>query len=159
MRRDGVTFAVAGEEGHAPTFERADDEVRRWRTPTRRDLPALGVKARALHHLNYLIADPIHAVALYRDGLLVQVPRPEKFAIHKLIVADRRRDGAEGYKADKDREQAAFLIRTLAEDRPADLWDAFEDARARGPKWRARIDASLGRMPAARDILLGCAAG
>ena len=59
-----------------------------------RDLPALGVNAQALNYLNFLIAEPIHAAALYRSGVLVQVPRPERFAIHKLIVADRRRDGS-----------------------------------------------------------------
>lgn len=33
-------------------------------------LPALGVSAQALNYLNFLIADPIHAVALYRSGVL-----------------------------------------------------------------------------------------
>ena len=78
-----------------------------------RELPALGFKARALYHLNYLISDPIHAVALYREGILVQIPRREKMAIHKLIVADRRRDGSASFKAEKDRQQAAFIIATM----------------------------------------------
>ncbi|GAW35526.1 hypothetical protein RA2_02589 [Roseovarius sp. A-2] len=124
-----------------------------------RDLPALGVKARALHHLNYLISDPIHAVALYRDGILVQIPRPEKFAIHKLIVADRRRDGPGSFKADKDRQQAAFIIETMAEDRPSDLWDAYTDAMARGPGWRERIERTLERLPGTRELLMWCEAG
>jgi hypothetical protein len=55
-----------------------------------RDLPSLGVNAQSLHFLNYLIADPIRVPFMYRSGVLVQVPRPERFAIHKLIVADRR---------------------------------------------------------------------
>lgn len=130
-----------------PSFE-ADEGIR--------DLPALGVKARALHHLNYLISDPVHAVALYREGILVQIPRPEKFAIHKLIIADRRRDGPASFKAEKDRQQAAFIIRTMAEDRPSDIWDAYEDAQARGPKWRERIDRTLQLMPDTRDILMAC---
>jgi hypothetical protein len=124
-----------------------------------RDLPALGVKARALHHLNYLISDPIHAVALYRDGILVQIPRPEKMAIHKLIVADRRRDGSASFKAEKDRQQAAFIIATMADDRPSDIWDAYQDAIARGPRWRERIERTLARMPDTRAILLACDAG
>jgi len=118
-----------------------------------RDLPALGVKARALHHLNYLVSDPVHAVALYRDGILVQIPRPEKFAIHKLIVADRRRDGPASFKAEKDRQQAAFIIETIAEDRPSDIRDAYADAMARGPKWRERIERTLKRMPGTCEIL------
>lgn len=118
-----------------------------------RPLAALGTYAKALHHLNYLIAEPIPAVALYRSGILVQVPRPERFAIHKLIVADRRRDGPDSLKAVKDRMQAAFLIEVLAEDRPDELAEAYEDAKAVGPRWRERIRSSLERMPEARNRL------
>ena len=111
-----------------------------------RPLPALGVSAQSLHFLNFLIAAPIKAAALYRSGVLVQIPRPEAYAIHKLIVADRRA-GPDRIKAHKDRLQAALLIRALAEDRPADLKDAFSDAMSRGPKWVDHITASLGRLP------------
>lgn len=116
-------------------------------------LPALGVSAQGLNYLNYLIAEPIPAIALYRSGVLVQVPRPERFAIHKLIVADRRKGGPDHAKSRKDREQAAFLVEVLAQDRPDDLRDALEDATVRGPRWRQRIDASLNLMPETRSIL------
>ncbi|MCA2013634.1 hypothetical protein LCM17_19240 [Cereibacter sphaeroides] len=110
-------------------------------------LPALGVSAQALNYLNFLLAEPIHAVALYRSGVLVQIPRPERYAIHKLIVADRRIGGPDQLKAEKDRAQAALLIRILAQDRPDDLAEAHADALSRGPRWRERIEASLSRMP------------
>ena len=110
-----------------------------------RDLPALGVSAQALNFLNYLIADPIAAPVLYRSGVLAQIPRPERYAIHKLIVADRRRVGDQ--KSTKDRAQAAFLIRVLAEERPHDLADAYQAAITAGPAWRQALDASLSRMP------------
>ncbi|WP_428929431.1 nucleotidyltransferase family protein [Marinibacterium sp. SX1] len=122
---------------------------------TIRPLPALGVNAQALNYLNFLIAEPIHAAALYRSGILVQVPRPERFAIHKLIIADRRRDGAGNLKAAKDREQAAFLIAALAEDRPDDLALALDTALATGRRWRAHVEASLARMPETGDTLRG----
>ncbi|MEZ5714146.1 MAG: GSU2403 family nucleotidyltransferase fold protein [Paracoccaceae bacterium] len=118
-----------------------------------RDLPALGVSAQALHYLNFLLKAPIRAVAIYRSGVLIQVPSPERYAIHKLIVADRRRGGTASLKAHKDRAQAAFLIEVLAEDRPDELAEAWEDARARGPRWRVRLDASLARMPETRARL------
>lgn len=118
-----------------------------------RDLPALGVSAQALHYLNYLIAQPIQVPLLYRSGVLVQVPRPERFAIHKLIVADRRRDGPDTLKARKDRAQAEVLIRVLAQDRPEDLREALEVARASGPAWRNRLQATLDRMPQIAAIL------
>ena len=120
---------------------------------TIRHLPALGVDAQALNYLNFLIAEPIHAAAIYRSGILVQVPRPERYAIHKLIIADRRRGGAESLKASKDREQAAFLIEAMAEDRPDDLSRAFETAMAIGPRWRERIGNSLKRMQNTKTIL------
>lgn len=118
-----------------------------------RDLPALGVSAVALRHLDYLLSDPIPGVSLYRSGVLVQIPRPERYAIHKLIVAERRKAGPDAIKARKDRAQAAFLIQALAETRPDELKDAYEDAVARGPQWRSRLETSLARLPASAAIL------
>jgi hypothetical protein len=120
---------------------------------TVKPLPALGVSAQGLNYLNFLIADPIPALALYRSGVLLQIPRPERFAIHKLIVADRRRGGSEQIKARKDRGQAAFLINVLSQDRPDDLRDAYKDALSRGHRWRDRIDSSLKRLPDTASIL------
>lgn len=120
---------------------------------TIRDLPALGVNAQALNYLNFLIAEPIHAAAIYRSGILVQVPRPERYAIHKLIIADRRRGDAGRLKASKDREQAAFLIEAMAEDRPDALSEALEAAMRVGPRWREHIGNSLKRLPETKSVL------
>jgi len=107
--------------------------------PARRDenlrqLPALGVSAQALQHMDFLIQDPIPAVSLYRSGVLVQIPRPERYAVHKLIVAERRQGGPDAMKARKDRAQADFLIAALAELRPDELAEAYEEANERGPR-------------------------
>lgn len=118
-----------------------------------RPLRALGVDAQSLHYLNYLIADPIRVPVLYRGGVLVQVPRPERFAIHKLIVADRRRDGPDSLKSRKDRAQAAFLIEALAAERPFDLAEALSIARNSGPAWRRRLDATLAQIPESKKML------
>jgi hypothetical protein len=118
-----------------------------------RPLAALGVHAQSLHYLNYLLAEPIKAAIPYRSGVLVQIPRPERFAIHKLIISDRRRDGADSLKARKDRRQAAFLINALAEDRPEDLREAYEDAMSRGPRWRERLASSIARYPVVEEQL------
>lgn len=127
-----------------PSFRAAEDV---------RELPALGVAAQSLHFLNFLIAGPIKAAVLYRSGVLVQIPRPEAYAIHKLIVADRREAGPERLKSHKDRAQAALLIRALAEDRPDDLRAAHADALSRGPQWRDHVARSLARMPETAAIL------
>ena len=120
---------------------------------TIRDLPSLGVNAQGWNYLNFLIAEPIHAAAIYRSGVLVQVPRPERYAIHKLIIADRRRDGAGSLKSAKDREQAAFLIEAMVEDRPDDLARAYAAALEVGPPWREHIGNSLKRMPETKTNL------
>lgn len=88
-----------------------------------RDLLALGVSAQSLHFLNYLIAEPLTIPLLYRDGALIQIPRPEHYAIHKLIVSERRKHGETAQKARKDRAQAAFLARVLAQEGPYALGD------------------------------------
>jgi hypothetical protein len=163
---------VLGDFAFDPVPSLRPDAVWRWRqtrsetlveflTPSfeedegLRPLPALGVHAQSLHFLNYLIAEPIKAAVAYRSGVLVQIPRPERFAIHKLIVSDRRREGADSLKALKDRRQAAFLIEALAEDRPEDLREAYEDAMGRGPRWRERLAAALARMPETAARLTG----
>jgi len=114
-----------------------------------RELAALGVAAQSLHFLNFILADAIPAAAVYRNGVLIRIPRPERFAVHKLIVSDRRREGPDSIKARKDLVQAELLMAILAEDRPSDLIDAYEDAMSRGPRWRERLERALGRSPRA----------
>lgn len=109
-------------------------------------LEPLGVYAQALSFLNFLIAERILAVGLYRSGVLVQIPRPERYAVHKLIVAQRRGGDARA-KARKDLAQAEALIEALAEDRPFVLKDALEKAYSNGSKWREALDKSLAQRP------------
>lgn len=118
-----------------------------------RDLPGLGVSAQSLHFLNYLIAEPLTVPLLYRDGALIQIPRPERYAIHKLIVSERRRRGDDGLKARKDRAQAVFLMRVLAEEDPHALTDAWRTAREKGQSWRDALDAALKKVPDAAVLL------
>jgi|TARA_B100000315_G_scaffold110470_1_gene101298 hypothetical protein len=110
------------------------------------ELPALGAFALPFRFLDYLIHQPAQAAVLYRSGVLVNVPQPARYAIHKLIVATRRAPSA-AVKAAKDIEQSAALIRVLAEDRPDELEEVYFEARDRGPSWRDHIDQGLRRLP------------
>lgn len=85
------------------------------------ELPALGLAAWPLRLLEYLIEDPTEGVLVGSLPILVPVPDPGRFALHKLWVA-RRRPASETLRARKDREQAALLLSVLMEDRP-DLVD------------------------------------
>lgn len=97
-------------------------------------LPAIGAMGQPLRFLDFLIFDAIPSALLHDGGVLVQVPRPERYALHKLIVSRRRREGAA--KIDKDLAQAETLLRALLERRRADLRDAWIELQRRGPKWR-----------------------
>jgi hypothetical protein len=98
-----------------------------------------------------LIYEPVRAVLLHGAGVAVLVPAPERYAVHKLIVAARRRqDGDSLAKSSKDRRQAASLTEALVElGRSADLADAFSQAWSRGPAWCDAITASVALLPQA----------
>jgi hypothetical protein len=116
-------------------------------------LPALQTDAQPLRFLDYLIHEPEPAVILHDAGIYVHVPAPARYAIHKLIVSRRRQEGAA--KRAKDVQQAGTLLRALADIRPHDLKEAWEEARARGPKWRQLLDEALTEVPGfTRDLTL-----
>jgi hypothetical protein len=117
-------------------------------------LEPLGVYAQALPFLNFLIAEPVAAVALYRSGVLVQIPRPERYAVHKLIVAARRH-ASSALKAKKDLAQAEILFEILGEDRPAELKEAFRVALKTGPKWREAIESTLNKSAKLKEMVTG----
>lgn len=116
-------------------------------------LPALATDAHPLRFLDYLIHEPTQAVVLHGAGVYVSVPTPERYALHKLIVALRpERANA---KKGKDVVQAESLLQILIEDRRLELLAAWHDAAGRGKKWRTLLLSGLGRLGAAtRDSLL-----
>jgi hypothetical protein len=116
-------------------------------------LRAFGTDAQPLRFLDFLIRDPEPAVLLHGSGIFVQVPAPERFALHKLIVARRRRVGTG--KPDKDLRQAEGLLQVLVERRPIELKAGWNEAIARGEKWTRLLGEGLGLIePGARDSVL-----
>ena len=120
-------------------------------TPARRGagevpvaIPGLGLSAWPMPFLDYLIDEPVPTVSLGTWPVLVRVPRPARFALHKLWTAAAR-PVSEQAKAGKDRAQAAALIEVLAEDRPDDLREAYATLAAR-PSARRRVAAELDRL-------------
>jgi hypothetical protein len=113
-------------------------------------MPALGgASAENLRFLDYLIYEPVRTVLLFREGVDVLVPAPERYAVHKLIVSSRRLTDTLGrVKADKDLSQAALLFEALVETRHSDeLVDAWEEAWDRGGSWREGLCNGLLRLP------------
>src|SRR5260370_34725685 len=99
-----------------------------------RRLPALGTDAEPLRFLDFLIHEPDQAVVLHDAGIYVLVPAPQRYAVHKLIVAQRR-VGPGKAKRSKDLIQAQALLDLLADTRPDELRDVWDEAEGRSDKW------------------------
>jgi hypothetical protein len=109
-------------------------------------VPELRAHAAALPYLAYLLREPLAGVALGKEGVVpVNVPRPEAFAWHKMLVSQLRGETRE--KRAKDIEQAAVLVAVLAEDEPDALGAAFRglprSARSATRAGAARVVESL----------------
>ena len=108
-------------------------------------LTALDVDATPLRFMDFLLRDAIDAAALHDDGVLVRIPQPARYAVHKLMISRRRRPGTG--KDAKDAMQAATLIEILSRKDPFALRDAYAEARDRGPEWRKLLDEAVSLLP------------
>jgi len=96
-------------------------------------VPELKAHAQGLPHLAYLLDASQEIPVLSSHGsVMVRVPVPERYAIHKLIVSQLRNKTSS--KPGKDLHQAAALIEALVERYPG----AIEDAASSVPKSAAR---------------------
>jgi len=111
-------------------------------------LPSLQTDAVPLRFLDYLLRDTIEAAMLTRHGALVNIPSPERYAVHKLIVSVMRHStGSSAVKADKDIAQAGFLIEALTLRRRQDtLANALREAVTRGDGWKQRLEQGAARL-------------
>ncbi len=111
-------------------------------------MPSLGpsVGAQVPRYLDFLIHDPIRSVVLHDAGVPVLVPAPERYAVHKLIVATLRNVFSQD-KAKKDINQAGALIQAFGTlKRASDLGFAWLEAWERGPRWRRRVGVGALRL-------------
>ena len=105
--------------------------------------PELGINLQPIRFLEFILEDIQQAVVLSSIGaVLVNVPDPARFALHKLLVFAERR-GRNPEKARKDLRQAAALIQVLAEFRADDLAALWKQLLGRGAGWRDRARKAL----------------
>ncbi|MBI5445378.1 MAG: nucleotidyltransferase domain-containing protein, partial [Deltaproteobacteria bacterium] len=109
-------------------------------------LPQLKASAMPLPFMDYLLEEPIRAAVVDRGGVLVNVPSPARFALHKLLVMGER-SAAFATKAEKDFSQSAQMLTLMVEDRPGDLQLAWEALRGRAGASK-RITAGLASLDA-----------
>ena len=119
----------------------------------------LDVALQPLRFMEFSLEAPQQTTLLDNTGrsVVVTVPAPERYAIHKLLIIGER-TGAFRAKISKDLMQSASLISYFAERDPDAIKQAWRDAYNRGPGWvrrltqgalaLKRIDADLGRWVA-----------
>lgn len=114
---------------------------RRGDAPWRHE--ALGVTVQPLAYLEYLLVDVAQAVLFCgRGAVVVTVPNPARYALHKLVVYGERK-GSFRTKANKDIHQAAALLDYLCGIEPDSVEAAWDDLVGRGPSWRKRAGQGL----------------
>ncbi len=106
-------------------------------------LPQFNASAQPLRFLDFLMEDSIQAAVIGGDGVLVNVPRPARFAWHKLIVAHRR---IQPVKKRKDLAHAESLFWVLLEETPYDVAEAWRLLRSRGSSWVSSASKSFNRL-------------
>ncbi len=84
------------------------------------------IYAEPVRFLDYLIKDPQQAVVLTRNGILVSVPQSARYALHKCLIFQYRRDDV---KRQKDLLQAESILTVLEDSMPHLIkaaWDALQ---------------------------------
>jgi hypothetical protein len=99
----------------------------------------LNVALQPLPFMEFSLQQVEQAVVFSREkAVLVNVPDPARFALHKLIVYGER-TGSYRAKASKDLSQSASLLSYLWEHQRRAVTTALEDLHGRGKGWTSRF--------------------
>lgn len=105
--------------------------------------PSLHVTLQPLKFMEFSLVDVQQTALLSTRGvILVNVPHPARYALHKLIVSGER-VGPFAVKSGKDILQAGLLLGALREASPWDVEKAWQDLKARGAGWKSRAQRGL----------------
>ena len=100
--------------------------------------PTLHVTLQPLKFMEFSLEQVQQAVLMSGDAtVLVNVPHPARYALHKLVVFGERR-GAFQTKASKDLQQAGLLLAVLKERRESEVREVWRDLLSRGKSWASR---------------------
>lgn len=109
-------------------------------------VPSLDMMATPVRFLDYLLDDLQPAAVVASAGILVNVPAPGRYALHKLVLS-RRRPAAWQAKATKDLAQAHELLAILLETRPDDISMAYEAAMHMPATFTRALTAGIRQLP------------
>lgn len=107
-------------------------------------LPKLGINAVALRFLSFLSGNTIKVKV---EDFYITLPHPANFALHKLIIFQRR---LKQDKAVKDRNTAIGIIKSLIDKGESDVIKQAFDSIPK--KWQARVIKGLNKNED-KDIL------
>jgi len=102
--------------------------------------------ATPLRYLDYLLEDIEPAVLPFGVGILINVPNPARFALHKLVISQRR-TGNQAIKSQKDIRQASQILEQLFETRPGSVLVALDAAEKMGSKFIKQLQVAVKLLP------------
>jgi hypothetical protein len=116
-------------------------------------VPELNAHAQGVPYLKYVLSNSQEAPILSPHGVvMVRVPVPERYAIHKLMVSQLR--GTASSKAAKDLRQAATLLEAVVERFPGAIEDALSAVpKSAGRYLRRAIPALKRHLPASAEAV------
>ena len=102
-------------------------------------LPSLGLNAQPLRFLHFLAE---HTITIEHENMKLRLPHPAAYALHKLIIFDRRRTKD---KAEKDSKQAIQLLQYL-EKNSKDIREIKTIFSTMHKKWQKTVLENLKKL-------------
>jgi len=123
----------------------------------------LNIALQPLKFMEFSLENTTQAALLSRDGaVLINLPSPLRYGLHKLLVYGER-TVAFRTKSAKDLLQSAALLSYSAANQPAELKEGLKDLLGRGPGWRKRAEQGISALlkiePALEEFLRPAPAG
>ena len=110
------------------------------------DCPSLNVRLQPLRFMELSLEAPIPATMLGNTGaIVVNLPDPVVYAVHKLLIAAER-TGDHASKSKKDIAQAATLLDYFVQRDPDAIKATLLATHTRGPAWRKALSRGLHRL-------------
>jgi hypothetical protein len=105
--------------------------------------PTLHVTLQPLRFMEFSLTDVVQGAVFCDEGaVVVNLPHPARYALHKLLVFGER-SGAMAAKGRKDLLQSAALLAFFKAYRNWEIEEAWADLISRGKRWVARARQGL----------------
>jgi hypothetical protein len=142
--KEGATFVDPKDPSFRVDFLTAQTSIDD--TPVYID--GLSIALQPLKFMEFSMANFVQVALMSKDdALIVNVPSPERFAIHKLIVSAERKP-TETARINKDVRQANVFIDYYMQNNPDAIRDAAKEARTNGKGWSKRLREGVKRLQA-----------